>query len=43
MAYFDENAGWPEQLGKVIGDTLSAIIIICVIVVVAHNVLSWGS
>ena len=40
MAYFEKNTGWQEQLGKVIGDTLAALIIICVIVLVAHTVLT---
>jgi len=34
MAYFKRGTGWSEQLGKVIGDIFSALIVICVILVV---------
>ncbi len=40
MAYFEANTGWPEQLGKVIGNVLSALIVISIVVVVTYNVLS---
>ena len=39
MAYFDENTAWPEQLGKVIGDAFSALIVISVVVLIITNVL----
>lgn len=39
MAYFERGTGWPEQLGKVIGDTFSAFIFISVILLIVYNVL----
>jgi hypothetical protein len=32
MQYFEPSTGWPEQLGKVIGDALAAFFILSVIV-----------
>ena len=39
MAYIDESTtGWPEQLGKVIGDIFSVLVVISVVVLVITNV-----
>jgi hypothetical protein len=42
MAYFDGYTEWPEQLGKVIGDVFSALMIIAVVALVFTNVVRWG-
>jgi hypothetical protein len=39
VAYFDGYPEWPEQLGKVIGDVFSALVVISVVVLIITNVL----
>ena len=39
MAYFEPGTGWLEQLGKVIGDTFAALIVLGVIVLVLSQML----
>lgn len=39
MTYFDPDTGWPEQLGKLIGDTLASAIVVFVVVLVIANIL----
>jgi hypothetical protein len=39
MAYFAPGTVWPEQLGKVIGDTFAALIVMCVILLVISQML----
>jgi hypothetical protein len=34
MGYFEPNTGWPEQLGKIMGDAFAAAMIIFVVVLV---------
>ncbi|HVI13523.1 MAG TPA: hypothetical protein VM822_11675 [Pseudolabrys sp.] len=39
MAYFAPGTGWQEQLGKVIGDTFAALIVMGVILLVISQML----
>jgi len=39
MAYFEPGTGWLEQLGKVIGDTFAALIVMSVIILVMSQML----
>jgi hypothetical protein len=39
MPYFEPKTGWPEQLGKLIGDAFAAATIISVIALVLVNIL----
>jgi hypothetical protein len=39
MAYFEPGTGWPEQLGKIIGDTGAALVIFGVILLVVTQML----
>lgn len=38
MAYFKSGTGWPEQMGKLIGDTLASTIVVFVVVLVIANI-----
>jgi hypothetical protein len=38
MAYFEPGTAWPEQLGKVIGDTIAAFFVLSVIVLALSTV-----
>ena len=39
MRYFEPNTGWPEQLGKIMGDAFAAAMIISVVVLVLASLL----
>jgi len=32
MVYFEPNTGWPEQLGKIIGDAFAAAVVVSVLI-----------
>jgi hypothetical protein len=34
MAYLEPGTGWPEQLGKIIGDAFAALVIFAVLLLV---------
>jgi|RhisoiCoNPM_1038542.scaffolds.fasta_scaffold22297_1 hypothetical protein len=39
MGYFEPNTGWPEQLGKIMGDAFAAAVVVSVAVLVASSLL----
>jgi len=39
MGYFEPNTGWPEQLGKIMGDAFAAAVVVSVVVLVASSLL----
>jgi hypothetical protein len=39
MQYFDKSDGKPERVGKVIGDTFSALIVLALIMVLVNSFL----
>jgi len=39
MTYFEPGTGWPEQLGKIIGDAFAALVIFGVILLAVTQML----
>ena len=39
MVYFEPNTGWPEQLGKIMGDAFAAAMVVSVLVLVTSSML----
>ena len=39
MVYFEPNTGWPEQLGKIIGDAFAAAVVVSVLILVTSSML----
>ena len=39
MEYFEAKTGWPEQLGKIMGDAFAAAIVVSVLVLVLSSML----
>ena len=39
MEYFEPRTGWPEQLGKIMGDAFAAAMVVSVIVLVLSSFL----
>ena len=37
MVYFEPNTGWPEQLGKIMGDAFAAAMVVSVLVLVTSS------